>query len=782
MSSPVQESGLRNTSPSPEPGTTQNNETGALATDSDSDNDKADPGVAETKTRPTFAIKMLNLCKEIIVMVLIAVAYAALTNESPPKVSKSPAAYPFFPTNSIITDWYKGQITEAIEKARSSDIAFVMFYAPWDAESQTARKQLEVTASYMHQEVAFAAVNCWQPGSECKRQYSKVYKWPVLIAYPTHGRGIQYNGPLEAFHMIKFLQNLCKPLVRPNNTDDLIGKHDTVISANINVLPGSYEYAVFYSTALRFLERDPFRDAIFAVLPQKQDLEPSIHLHVWNGTITYDGEWSPESLTAWILKNSQQVTSWVAPTGMKSLTLASFVQPGPTLILFTPKNPLFQRVDYYDMLKEVTYEYYNCANNTHAAKRRELVREERLRGRENYQKLRQRCLNRRINEGKRVVTSVPNIWTNSTFKDICNCVSNEMISKICPEKDASVLTVDPMSPDHLLKTVAEEACREFLLAHRYAPPIFERRVENSLDVTGFACQTNSSLGFVAIDSLRFSHFAEKLGVDLSTSVQKTGVVIVDEKMETHHIMAANLNGTNLRLFIRNFTQNTLSRSLRSRVHLKTKSNHFYPHLDCSRSSHFCVTELATHNFLDTILQPNKVVVVFYYSKQCSFCNGIGYVFLTAAKLLFGVENMVFARIDGDANLLPWEYTMESYPTILFIPANRKSESRAFPKNLQITVPNLIGFILANVEPVLKLKTMWSICCQTKFADEKSKCVASVRMETLTVIDKTLKEWRNSTRKQNVLHKLQVLRHLHLLFAHSPEEVVKIRSYLTKVRD
>lgn len=129
-----------------------------------------------------------------------------------------------------------------------------------------------------------------------------------------------------------------------------------------------------------------------------------------------------------------------------------------------------------------------------------------------------------------MVTSVPNIWTNSTFKDICNCVSNEMISKICPEKDASVLTVDPMSPDHLLKTVAEEACREFLLAHRYAPPIFERRVENSLDVTGFACQTNSSLGFVAIDSLRFSHFAEKLGVDLSTSVQKTGVVIVDEKV------------------------------------------------------------------------------------------------------------------------------------------------------------------------------------------------------------------------------------------------------------
>ena len=58
-----------------------------------------------------------------------------------------------------------------------------------------------------------------------------------------------------------------------------------VVSANINVLPGSYDYAVFYATALRFLERDPFRDTVFAVFPQKYDDEGSIFLHNWNGTI-----------------------------------------------------------------------------------------------------------------------------------------------------------------------------------------------------------------------------------------------------------------------------------------------------------------------------------------------------------------------------------------------------------------------------------------------------------------------------------------------------------------
>lgn len=35
---------------------------------------------------------------------------------------------------------------------------------------------------------------------------------------------------------------------------------------------------------------------------------------------------------------------------MKSLSLSGLLQPGPTLILFTPKNPLLQQTDYYDMV------------------------------------------------------------------------------------------------------------------------------------------------------------------------------------------------------------------------------------------------------------------------------------------------------------------------------------------------------------------------------------------------------------------------------------------------
>lgn len=111
----------------------------------------------------------------------------------------------------------------AIDKARESDIAFVMFYAPWDAESQVVRQEFDLAARYMNKQITFAAVNCWQPGSECRRQYSKAYNWPVLIAYPSHGKGIQYKGPRTAAHIVKFLMTLSRPIIRLSSEEEVHG-------------------------------------------------------------------------------------------------------------------------------------------------------------------------------------------------------------------------------------------------------------------------------------------------------------------------------------------------------------------------------------------------------------------------------------------------------------------------------------------------------------------------------------------------------------------------------
>ena len=36
--------------------------------------------------------------------------------------------------------------------------------------------------------------------------------------------------------------------------------------------------------------------------------------------------------------------------------------------------------------------------------------------------------------------------------------------------------------------------------------------------------------------------------------------------------------------------------------------------------------------------------------------------------------LLFFRINADSNDLPWQYTVSSYPTIIFYPANRYAEN------------------------------------------------------------------------------------------------------------
>lgn len=60
----------------------------------------------------------------------------------------------------------------------------------------------------------------------------------------------------------------------------------------------------------------------------------------------------------------------------------------------------------------------------------------------------------------------------------------------------------------------------------------------------------------------------------------------------------------------------------------------------------------------------------YHSPYCAFCDAVSYVYLTVAQYLRNMHNLTFVRINGDGHDLPWEYTMNRYPAILFFPAKR----------------------------------------------------------------------------------------------------------------
>lgn len=124
-----------------------------------------------------------------------------------------------------------------------------------------------------------------------------------------------------------------------------------------------------------------------------------------------------------------------------------------------------------------------------------------------------------------------------------------------------------------------------------------------------------------------------------------------------------------------------------------------------------VMELDTSTFRAVIEQP-KDVVVLVYARWCGMCMAMSHTFLHLAHYFHTSTDITFARVNGESSDLPWEFTMESYPTIIFFPANRKADSVAFPYSISLTLPNLIRFVLQHATFTTRLHLAADVCSLT----------------------------------------------------------------------
>lgn len=111
---------------------------------------------------------------------------------------------------------------------------------------------------------------------------------------------------------------------------------------------------------------------------------------------------------------------------------------------------------------------------------------------------------------------------------------------------------------------------------------------------------------------------------------------------------------------------------------------------------------------------------------------ISHSLLTISKILEKLPNIEFLRIDGDKNDLAWQvgvikfllsnfpnspfyfqYTMPDFPSLIVFPSNRKSDSRKFSVKSKITVQNVLGFILANLNRPMRLYGVVLSCLSSK---------------------------------------------------------------------
>ncbi|XP_034935318.1 thioredoxin domain-containing protein 11 [Chelonus insularis] len=823
-----------------------------------------------------FISKMFSCSREtlcIFLAVILSITIAAL-HSAPPKISKPPPAKPFFNKSSIIIDFYKGQLGAMIDKASDSDVSLIMYYAPWDSESQILRKEFEQVAHYYNSQVFFAAINCWHPGSECRKLYNKIQSYPVIILYPKKEPGIQYNGIHEAPYIMRFLEGFLNPIKKISSKQDLIElliENDSVVVGffnfkGINVSPG---YREFYKAAVQSLQKDPNRDVIFAAVTNVKiasehfgiNHTPAISLYLWNESIIYpqDKSWSADSIIRWMEESTHKVSLWLQPPGVKSSTIAPYLMSGPVLLLFTPRNPFHSTNYYHELVREVALQYYSCENIPSTDKLIEYLRDKRRKDVDQYHQKMKFCSNI-LSESKTLPTVFPvslsvQQWINKSccakiFMNKCLLCKNEgffgdkvcsinnlrPLPEICKIKDVfkmvnndkDYLENENYCCDNFLEAEShkeswskpinkystsmisqendfrssikirqqfiENDCLKFLAGNKYHNPIFiNEPIDNrtmNIKLSSSACDVNRTLAFITIDSLHYFHFSEGLGIDVLKMKDKTAVVILDSEQESQYLMEDSFTLDNLINFINKFTNGSLKRTLRTDSS-RRYARDSYSRVKCPEKnpSEICVPELNTQNFLPTILDSTKDVVVMYHSPYCAFCSAISYVYLTVAHLLSQVNQLYFVRIDGDNNDFLWEYTMDRYPSILFFPAKKKDDSTIYPSMLPITIPNLLNFVIANLEMDKQIEALINVC-HIGAGEYPGTCISRVRALCLDTIQTYLKKYRRIMRQKNllpkpdvknkqreILLKLEHVWNIHLLLG-SVEDLKNDKKYMT----
>ncbi|CAB3387650.1 Hypothetical predicted protein [Cloeon dipterum] len=562
-------------------------------------------------------------------------------------------------------------------------------------------------------------------------------------------------------------------------------------------------YLAAYTSALRALERDPLQEVSFAVATSRktcltlgfeEDVAlPSAKLHLWNETIDYEGDWQSDSLVKWVFSNIHQVAVWVTLPGSKSMSLAPYVEEGPALVMFTPRNPFFATSPYFDLLREIGLEYYNCNNNSlvsslaqHLATRRATSKTEHR----NEEKLCFTPIAKGDNYCPRT-TSAPTCATVTLPAAINFTISTRLLREkaeklkwdtscedaqqrlrselwkaenclvplaeerlVVPNVNSTSITIDPKVLA-LRSTHKQLECKRLLLGRRLHVPVFPKKASPNEgfdfgQLRGLSCSNNRSLSLLAVDSLEFEAFAKYLGVDTSRTPDRTAVVIFNAAAETSNVLSGPISKATLSSFLVNHTSNTLPRSVRT--------FHRDEYQRACPSGSFCVRELNSSNFLPTVLNDSEDVVVLFHSPLCGMCGSASLTFLTIARLFRKTCNLRFVRVDGENNDLPWHYTMESYPAILFFPAQRKSESRIFPKTKVVSVQTLTHFVLANLRPESRLQSLLSLHGNKRQA----------RLHTLTALHGLHSQYRLSKlnrssmlSRRRLKQRSQYLRLLHL---------------------
>ncbi|XP_069503894.1 thioredoxin domain-containing protein 11 [Ambystoma mexicanum] len=661
----------------------------------------------------------------------------------------------FFPSMSPVVDLYRGQWDYAEVIRRDSEITLFFLYAPWCGQSIAAREEVEAVASKLADQVLFVAVNCWWNQGKCRKQ-KQLFYFPVIYLYHRSFGPIEYKGPMVAAYIEKFVRRVMMPLLYiPSRTRllDFISHYEPGVLGyfEFNASPQPPGYLTFFISALHSLKKDYIGTVRFGVITDKRIAKEisltdpgSVYLHRnLNTSLVYPHElmnFTAPNICAWALEHRETFLQWLRPHGGKSLLFNNELKKGSALVLFIPFNPLLENQPLLADITEVVLKYNNCNTsevadyilqhlrhadpppskafssdsvtqirthlkylccNTvlfphwHSISRThnvcELCINQTLGVKPSSVKVPQcnffeieAALNSYLREQAftHVITHTVECSNFLTFYSpfnhytaCCRTVNRDLISSTILER-LSLQTLDFSFSSN------GKTHKEVLVPHIEESRSVDDNINlNITNIMGLRCRTNKTLNLYLIDSNLFWNFAVRLGASEYAQI-KEFAVIVNLKEETHYILdeKQKLLKNTIETFIQNFSMpySPIRRHL-----VGSPTNH--------QLDERLILEVTTATF-PNILASTKDVVLIYYAPWCGFCAALNHIFIRLARLL-PENDFTVARVNVARNDLPWEFMVDYLPTILFFPHRRKDKSVKFPEDLEITVPNLLRFIL-----------------------------------------------------------------------------------------
>ncbi|XP_076839004.1 thioredoxin domain-containing protein 11-like isoform X2 [Brachyhypopomus gauderio] len=605
----------------------------------------------------------------------------------------------FFPTHVPVVDLFLGQQEQADSLCEGTDVCLLFYYAPWCAHSVAAREHIQQVALRLAEQVQFVAVNCWWSQGKCRKQ--KTFdRYPVVHLHYRRFGPIEYKGPFEAHYVESFIRRVVTPLTYlPSRTavHTFKSHHEGVIGFfEFNSSPQPPAYVTFLSSALLSLKRDSQGAVRFGVVTNpevaeaisvREDETVYLYRH-FNRSLVFprtERNFTPEAICDWVYENRENVIHWILPMGTKSYSLEAELHKGPALLTFLPHNPLRASQQLLSEVADIVLRYHSCcwsdlqdeglfpsllphsgsASSGQSYCQSLLLPGQRSATTNASASVCELCLDHTLGTSGPALFSKPRLLCFPQDPEAVLGWYKRLVPVVAPPVCSSVQqTYNPLARYSV-------CCRSLRVS---VPPHCPLQADA---LAGLRCRSNRTLHFYLLDSRLSWPLARRLGALGNRSTFST---IVDLGDETHYVLE-DVGKESLEHFILNFSTpySTLHRHLVGQRELNPPQ--------------FLIQEVTTHTFMDVVMDPERDVLVFYYTSWCGFCTVMNHVLLRLALLFQGNSALLVARVNVALNDLPWEFMVDHLPSVLFFPRHRKQMSVKFPEDTAATLPNLVRFIL-----------------------------------------------------------------------------------------